>query len=128
MNYNYLAPDSVSEILEGIRFIEYWTGKKISSGLASEPEMIRIGNEYLTNNIFDELIVKDSGIEDSTRDVVIRKPQLAWNAYKEMIIYYAFQSFIALKESNGNNTSLFETLNTDCTNDQWINMGWSTYF
>lgn len=121
--YNYLAPDSVSDILEGIRLLEYWTGKKISGGLATEFDMIRIGNEYLANNQLDELTVKNSGLEDSNRDVVIRKPQVAWQAYRDMIIYYAFQSFIELTESNGDKASLFESLNASCVNDQWINMG-----
>lgn len=121
--YNYLAPDSVSEILEGIRLLEYWTGKKISGGLATEYDMIRIGNEYLANNQLNELIVKNSGLEDSNRDVLIRKPQIAWQAYRDMIIYYAFQSFIELAENNGTNASLFESLTASCVNDLWINMG-----
>ena len=121
--YNYLAPDSVSEILEGIRLLEYWTGKKISGGLATEFDMIRLGNEYLVNNNLDELTIKHSGLEDSNRDVVIRKPQVAWQAYHDMIIYYAFQSFIEFSENNNADVSMFETLNAACVNDKWINMG-----
>jgi hypothetical protein len=121
--YNYLAPDSISEILEGIRLLEYWTGKKISAGLATEIDMIRIGNEYLMNNQLDELIIKHAGLEDSNRDVLIRKPKLAWQAYRDMIIYYAFQSFIELNEQTGNKASMFDTLNATCVNDEWVNMG-----
>jgi len=121
--YNYLAPDSVGEMLEGIRLLEYWAGRKINGGLGTEDEIIQIGHDYLSTHNLTELIIKQSGIEDSQREVVIRKPQAAWQAYRDMIIYYAFQSFIEYQASNGHSADLFLKLNEHCVNDQWVNMG-----
>jgi hypothetical protein len=121
--YNYLAPDSVGEMLEGIRLLEYWAGRKVNGGLGTEAEIIQIGHDYLSTHNLTELIIKQSGIEDSQREVVIRKPQAAWQAYRDMIIYYAFQSFIEYQASNGHSADLFLKLNEHCVNDQWVNMG-----
>ena len=121
--YNYLAPDSVGEILEGIRLLEYWTGRKINGGLGSETEIIRIGHDYLSIHNLSELVIKQSGIEDSQREVVIRRPQAAWQAYRDMVIYFAFQSFIDYQASNEHCPDLFSKLNNYCVNDQWVNMG-----
>ena len=121
--YNYLAPDSVGEILEGIRLLEYWAGRKINGGLGTEAEIIRIGHDYLSTHNLTELVIKQSGIEDSQREVLIRKPQAAWQAYRDMIIYFAFQSFIDYQASNKQDTDLFLKLNDHCVNDQWVNMG-----
>lgn len=121
--YNYLAPDSVGDILEGIRLLEYWTGRKVNGGLGTEAEIIRIGHDYLSTHNLTELVIQQSGIEDSQREVVIRKPQAAWQAYREMIIYFAFQSFIDFQASNEHSPDLFSKLNDYCVNDTWTNMG-----
>ncbi|MDP4292510.1 MAG: DUF4954 family protein, partial [Bacteroidota bacterium] len=121
--YGYLAPDSIGEILEGIRLLEYWTGRKINGGLGTEAEIIRIGHDYLSKNNLPELILKQSGIEDSKREVIIHKPHAAWQAYRDMIVYFAFQAFTEYQSSDDRITDLYSKLNDQCINDQWINMG-----
>jgi hypothetical protein len=121
--YNYLAPDSVGEILEGLRLLEYWTGEKINGEGASESELIQLGHEYLSTHELDELIIHQSDIEDSHRDVAIHKPKAAWQAYRDMIIYFAFHSFMEYQAGNNHNADLFSSLNIQCENDQWVNMG-----
>lgn len=121
--YNYLAPDSVGDILEGIRLLEYWTGRKVNGGLGTKDEIIRIGHNYLSSHNLTELVIKQSEIEDSQREVVIRKPQVAWQAYREMIIYFAFQTFIEFQASNESVNDVFAKPNDYCENDTWVNMG-----
>ena len=121
--YHYLAPDSVGEILEGIKLLEYWTGRKMNDGLGTEADIIRIGHDYLSTHTLTELVIKQSGIEDSQREVIILKPQAAWQAYREMIIYFAFQSFIDFQASNEQSTDLFSKLNDCGVNGKWANMG-----
>jgi len=121
--YSYLAPDSVGEILKGIRLLEIWTGKSIYSGQGTETEFIKLGHDYLCTHTLTELVLKQSGIEDSQRDVVIRKPQAGWQAYREMIIYFAFQSLIEYQAVNDQDIDLFPKLSNNCINDEWTNMG-----
>ena len=121
--YSYLAPDSVGEMLEGIRLLELWTGRSINNEQGSDADTIRTGHDYLSSNTLLELVLKQSGIEDSQRDVVIRKPQAAWQAYRDMILYFAFQSFIEYQAANDYRPDLFSKLNTQCLNDEWVNMG-----
>jgi len=121
--YSYLAPDSVGEILKGIRLLEIWTGKSIYSGQGTETEFVKLGHDYLCTHTLTELVLKQSGIEDSQRDVVIRKPQAGWQAYREMIIYFAFQSLIEYQAANDQDIDLFPKLSNNCINNEWTNMG-----
>jgi hypothetical protein len=121
--YCYLAPDSVSEMLEGIRLLEYWTGKSINPMLESEAEIIQKGHDSLASNALTELVLHESGIEDSKRDVVIRRPQAGWLAYRDMILYFTYQSLIEYQTANDQYTDIFLKLDDHCVNDEWINMG-----
>jgi len=121
--YSYLAPDSVSEILEGIRLLEYWTGKSINGEAETAADLVKIGHDYLSSHVLTELILHQSGIEDSQREVVIRKPQVGWLAYRDMILYFAFQSLIEYQNANEPTTDLYNKLNDHCVYEEWINMG-----
>ena len=121
--YSYLAPDSVGEMVESIRLLEYWTGRDINGRLGSDTEIIRIGHKFLSTNTLTELVLQQSGIEDSKRDVVIRRPQAAWQAYRDMILYFTFLSLIEYQTINKQDPDLFSKLHDHCVADEWINMG-----
>lgn len=53
----------------------------------------------------------------------MRRPQVAWQAYRDMVIYFSFQAFIDYQASNEHCSDLFSKLNHYCINDMWVNMG-----
>ena len=95
LEFDYLAPDTVNEMLKGITELEYYTGNayynKFTKGeKLTEKKIIAKGKELLSgkDKIIKELEITANGIENSHRKVVILKVQQAYDAYKRMITFY----------------------------------------
>jgi hypothetical protein len=71
---NYLAPDTVEEIIRGLALLEEWLGKFKS------PE--------------GDLLVPGHTLERSNRSVRIIKPAQGMATYREMLLYYGVKNLI----------------------------------
>ena len=92
----YLAPDTISEILKAIDRIEYLIGKKLidtNNKKISSEGLIKIGREYFEENnareieLYDQEAMKRYGAK-------IIKPILGIKEYKKMCVYFFLKNMI----------------------------------
>ncbi|NML21005.1 DUF4954 family protein [Pseudoflavitalea sp. G-6-1-2] len=102
LEFDYLAPDSVNEILEAITILETSTGKaylKLTKGSRkfSAEDAIAEGRRLLMarDPQVNELEILAEGFENSTRPVQLIKVTNAYHIYRELIAHYAVQQLIA---------------------------------
>ncbi|MFM1913785.1 MAG: hypothetical protein RIR51_1637, partial [Bacteroidota bacterium] len=101
--YDFMAPDTVYEILNAITLLENWMGKERNS---------------------DYIEVK--GIEGSNRTTIIRKPARAIEWYKDLIIFHFARTFVNYMEEKKIESieSLIETIRQNATPIRsWENLG-----
>lgn len=100
LEYDSLAPDSVNEIFEALDLLCLFVGKayeRSSSKKELTDQAYRIlGKKLLENDpkTVDSLEVLAEGFENSKRKVVLLKVTKSYQAYKEMIHYYAMGKII----------------------------------
>ena len=94
--YDFLAPDSINEIIQAIELLEKFTGQAYlkqegTKKKHSIEETISHGKNLLENNpeIVNELEILAEGFENSKRKVRIVKAAKAYSIFKEMIAYHA---------------------------------------
>jgi NDP-sugar pyrophosphorylase family protein len=109
IEYDYLAPDTVYEILEAIEKLEYLTGKAwfIREGMdpvcINNEDCINKGKFLLENEtaVVNSLSIVPEKIENSKRLVVLLRVAESYKAYKEMLVFYGVKTLAYfLKESN----------------------------
>ena len=102
LEFDYLAPDSVNEILEAISILELTTGKaylKATRGgkkwtaddATAEGKRLLMARDPQVN----ELEILAEGFENSTRPVQLIKVTAAYHIYRELVAHYAVQQLIA---------------------------------
>ena len=108
IEFDPLAPDTVEEILTARRLLEIWTAKaslqKNGGSLngQTEDELAATGRELLKDKKnLSGLVVYGEKMEKSSRKAVILKPCEAYNAYGEMLIYYAVKNLMAYMNASG---------------------------
>ena len=128
LEYDYLAPDSVNEMFEALRLLELFTGKawykKEDVEKITDDDCIKKGKELLKQkkSTVNELEVIAAGFENSKRKTIIRKTQQAYDAYREMILYYGLTNLIDVIEK-GNLAEATEEMNKSNRNNAWLNIG-----
>ena len=129
-----LAPDTVEEILRARRLLEIWTAKASQASLAGmgkksakkEEELARIGRKLLIKNIkrVQTLEVLGEGMEKSKRKVVIINAAEGYEAYGDMLHYYAVKNCLEHLQKNlrDNYATLCRTLK-EKREREWTNLG-----
>lgn len=131
IEYNFLAPDSVNDILQAIRIMELSTGKAYTQkeGIRkklSEEELIAAGKKLLETGdpIVDSLEITVEGFENSKRPAVLMKVIPAYRIFRELVVYYAAQQVLALIEQGIKKTEdLLTLLPARPVVTQWMNAG-----
>ena len=100
IEYNYLAPDTVNEIFDGLAFLKKLEIKEDGSAISY-------------------------GWENSSRDTQILKVSEAINIYTELVQYYCTsQLMIHLKKNKFSNFEDFKkSLTTKLMRSEWLNIG-----
>jgi hypothetical protein len=109
IEYDFLAPDSINEIINAIKLIEKYAGKKLLSS---------------KKNI-DELEIPSGVFENSKRKTKLIKVSQAYNVFKEMVMYHAIVQlvqFIEAKEFK-NLDEVLKSLPSKNKLSQWTNVG-----
>jgi hypothetical protein len=127
LEYDYLAPDSVNEMLDAIMMLETFTGKAWFSKeqqSCNEDECIDKGKHLLTqkDSIVNEFKIFAEGFENSKRRTIITKVQQAYDAYIEMIFYYGLKHLIVLLNESIDFKGLQEKL-LYVKRTNWLNIG-----
>ncbi len=132
IEYDFLAPDSINEIMEALSLLERFTGKAYS-GLYeknkkySDIQLLAIGKNLLESRskVVRDLDILADGFEHSKRKVKLIKVMEAYHVYRELIIHYAvlqLKDFIKTRliESYA---ALQKSIAAKSSPSQWVNTG-----
>ncbi|MGI8634497.1 MAG: hypothetical protein ACR2KZ_03740 [Segetibacter sp.] len=129
---NYLAPDSISEMLDALQLLQKFTGKawykkEVVVQEISDTEATAKGKQLLEDNdaVVNELEILAEGFENTKRKVVLIKVLKAYHLFKELIQYYCINEIIGLIGDNEMNdfTTLPNSLPAKNTLHVWMNVG-----
>jgi len=132
IEFDYLAPDTIEEILTACKLLKIWTAKAylLKKGDLikdqDEKELIVIGKELLSGTEVQTkgLQVLGENMEKSQRKVVILKFYKAYHAYNEMLHFYAVKNLIDYLNSNPNaDFSSLENALAGKRETEWENIG-----
>jgi hypothetical protein len=108
IEYGYLAPDSVNEMLTTLPLLELCTGKAFYRLTGKEDdfdleELKEAGRKLLTeeNALVQDLEILAEGIENSGRQVILYKVPAAYQLFKDFICYYLSDQLISFYDVNG---------------------------
>lgn len=132
LEYDYLAPDSVNELFDGLKLMQLFTGKAYSSyqndkAILNEDAYIQTGKALLDSKdkVIAELEIIADGFENARRKTIITKVQQAYDLFKMMIKYYGIIHLINVIKETG--ISDFNTLATilpaNAQRETWLNIG-----
>jgi hypothetical protein len=130
IEYDFLAPDSVNEIIESLGLLKTITGnayaKRFQLRLSKE-EIKKAGEKLLEENdtLINEMELLADGIENSDRKVVLIKVLQSYHLFKELIEWYATTELIKFVEINGikTNTAFLKQLPAAGNRSEWVNVG-----
>ena len=132
LEYNYLAPDSINEMVASIELFEKFTGKAFYKKLEpdrefSDDEAIAKGKQLFEdkNPIIEELEILAEGFENSKRKVVVIKIVKAYKIFQELISFYCVNQLLDLIHERGisNYKNLVDSLPEKHVLNEWLNVG-----
>lgn len=132
IEFDAYAPDTAEEIFNAISLLEQWTAEaclRAQGSLAEEKspeELQRIGKELLTGPAekVNSLEIFARNIEHSRRKVVIIKAAAGYEAYRQILHYYAVKNLLDYLQDNPDAT--LKTMCNDLGTERqrrWINLG-----
>ncbi|MBN1779819.1 DUF4954 family protein [bacterium] len=132
IEFEALAPDTVEEIIHARHLLELWTGRARPkaggrlTGSVRDTILIQEGRALLSAEAdpLGDLEILGEGLEKSHRKAVILKPWAAYQAYGEMLHYYAATNLIGFL--SGHPDMVYGTMMKRLAgprNTRWINLG-----
>lgn len=131
IEYDYLAPDTINEIVNSLSLFEKFTGRayyrKFPEGRVNDEKAIAKGRDLLLRNdpVINELEVLADGFENSNRKVEIIKIAYCYNLFRELISYYAANQLVNWLKQN-KKAGIEELANIIPSRNalsEWINVG-----
>ncbi len=132
LEYDFLAPDSVNELFDALRFMELATGKALPADQKTNSSLTDIacskaGKEALEKNDqrIAQLEILADGFENSKRKVQLLKVERSYTIFKELIVYYAMEQLLQFVKINQIKTvdALLAELPKKQKRTSWINIG-----
>ena len=132
IEFSYLAPDSINEIVSSLTLFQKLTGiaylkKEGNQHEISEEKAITVGKELLESNaaIVNEINIVAENFENSARKVRLVKVLPCYQIFKDLVSYYAVHQLI--EYINANNFSSLEDLQASLPTrpvlTAWVNVG-----
>lgn len=102
IEFEPFAPDTAEEIFHALRLLEIWTAKAslrqtdITGKEKSDNELSEIGRKLMSGNEskVNALEVLGENMENTKRKTLILKPYQAYNAYLDILHYYAVTNLL----------------------------------
>ncbi|UAY54815.1 DUF4954 family protein [Arachidicoccus terrestris] len=131
LEFDFLAPDTVGEILEAIRLLEKYTGRAYYKAEGTtEPDeeaLILKGKELLNDRVFhiESLTILADGIENAKRNVEIIKVRGAYECYQKMVRLYGYRHLFSEDRlaTAKNLKALLTDLPSAPKRQIWLNVG-----
>lgn len=132
LEYDYLAPDSINEMVESIKLFQKFTGiaffkKNDPEKDFTDEEAIAKGKQLLEEKdaVINQLEILADDFENSKRKVVLSKIVKSYHIFKELITFYCVNQLLQYirEEGIGDYESLVNSLPAKCVLNEWINVG-----
>jgi hypothetical protein len=119
LEFDFLAPDTVSEILQGIKLLEKWVSESLGGG---------DGKAWLQDpaNASNPLAIYATGIENTKRRTRIAKAHKAYQIFHDLLNYHAAKEWLATSERHPDKSPaelLQATLKNATAIQVWENLG-----
>jgi len=132
IEFDSLAPDTIEEIFRARRLLEIWTGKAALGSNCTpadennEDALARRGRELLSGppEQTAEPEVLGENMEKSRRKVLILHPREAYEAYGQMLHFYAVKNLIGYLKQNPKTgfEAIYKTM-AGPRRRRWVNLG-----
>ena len=128
LEYDFLAPDSVNEIFDGLYLLKKAVGEsqqKKNAPKRTEEQLVKMGEKLLEQREnLEETEILVTGFENTSRKVQLIKVTEAYHLYKEMIIYYGISQLLPFieKEKIGSFDRLVKSFGK-AVRSEWVNIG-----
>lgn len=133
LEFDFLAPDTISEIVAALRLLERFTAQaqiRHTAGKSKkydDEELQQMGRRLLEGpaEVVDTLEILAEGFENSDRKVRLVKVRQAYGKFKGLITLHAASQLTTFIRSNNIDSyeSLIEALPTSLTLTSWVNAG-----
>jgi len=135
IEYDFLAPDSVNEMFEGLQIMERSTAiafakknkRAVADTSAGSVHLEKTGKDILQKkgSGLASLEILASGFENSNRKVELLRVPEAWSLFNELIIYYGVTELIQFVEKRGISSwqKLLQSLPSKPLRNDWKNIG-----
>lgn len=131
METDYLAPDTVKEMVNALILLERWTGKawyhykESNSVLPPDEELEAKGRSIITKSpeSVASLFVSGEHMERTKRPVRILKVVESWKAYRNMLLYYGVKTVAGYLSTYSIDYSYFSAQVPTHVSLDWVNLG-----
>jgi hypothetical protein len=132
LEFNFLAPDTVNEIIQSLTLLETltakaWLAREGNHKKITAEELALTGRKLLNGHdpIINDLDIVAPHFENSERPVRLIKVLPAYHLFKELVTWYATQQVLDfIREQNIKTTEqLSQALPSKVTLTQWMNVG-----
>jgi hypothetical protein len=132
LEYDYLAPDTIGEIVTALSLLERFTGLALAHHAGNhakltDAELREMGASLLQHSPgqVDTLEILAKGWENTDRKVKLVKVAQAWSIFRELIAHYAAEQLMRSIRENKIRTyaALLQTLPTTGSLQPWVNAG-----
>jgi hypothetical protein len=132
LEFNFLAPDTINEILQALTHLEKFTGQALArqegkTRRHTEEELIQMGADLLSTDPdkAGDLEILAEGWENTDRKVRLIKVHQAWTLFRELIVHHAASQVLNLAKQKGLRglTEIQQALPSNLTLARWINAG-----
>lgn len=129
LEYDFLAPDTINELIEGLLILETCVGSAFHqlNPKSKIGKLNEIGKKELLNNakwiLNTPIYIQD--IENSKRLVRLLKTQEAYTNFRRLAIYYCIKELVSMPNNKSSYTESFQYyLQKNSTKkEEWINAG-----
>ncbi len=128
IEYDFLAPDSVNELFDGLQLMKQFTAKAYATKnkkIIAEKDLRKTGEQLLEKNEAGNLEILAEGFENSDRNVELVKVPEAYELFKELIVYYGTIELIRFIEQKNISSwqKLLQALPGKPVRNPWKNIG-----
>ncbi len=132
IEYDYLAPDTIEEIIHAMQLLELFTGKAflMKEEPGKKPDLKKaatIGKQLLMsqNPVVDSLSIYADGFENSRRKVQLVKVRSAYDIFRQLITYFGTNALMQSWRESGIKSfrTWQESLPAKFKRQEWLNVG-----
>ncbi len=132
LEFNFLAPDTINEIVQALTHIEKFTGQALArqegkTKKHTEEQLIQMGADLLSTDPgkAGDLEILAEGWENTDRKVRLIKVHQAWTLLRELIVHHAVNQVLSLVKEKGLRglAEIQQALPANQTLTRWVNAG-----